>query len=96
MSKSKRNYRKSGGCHNCTHCFQHSTYSDGFVACYCTLDAPARPPCGSLLMHEQFARARWEKQSAAWEEWINGREVELWGICDEYAECLCCRKDGEQ
>ena len=92
------NYKEVTGCHSCKHLFLQYEYDDGATH-YCTHDAPPRPLCGSLAMGEDFERDRnlpselrhtdqdpWSVAMDKWEEWMKGREVAAYGICDCYEE----------
>jgi hypothetical protein len=96
IANKKNNYRLQPGCVSCKHVFERYEYDDG-ATCYCTLEAPPRPPCGSVCMHEQFSHGenlpeelRYTDQDPFsigmrnWDEWEEGRQVVEFGICDKY------------
>lgn len=78
------NYRVRDGCHNCKHVFVRGDYDEG-VQYFCTLDAPARPPCMSVGMGEvpvDFMSNHEHYDN--WDAWSEGRQVRESGICDSW------------
>jgi hypothetical protein len=80
-------YRRQNGCYNCEKCFIKSEYDDENLY-YCTMNAPKRPPCMSVLMDEYESSLKDEKKFhdmyEEWEVWVKDRNVSAWGICDSW------------
>ena len=87
-------YKVQEACFNCKYCFILYDY-DSAGSLFCLFGkTEERPICGSVEMDEGFSETadgddvEWEKNEAAWEEYVDGRAVVAHGVCDEY--------DGEQ
>ena len=80
-------YHEQDGCHNCALVFVRRDYDDESTY-YCAKDAPPRPPCGSVLMGEwvgmRCPKDERDRQSATWDSWSAGREVQPWGRCEAW------------
>ena len=86
----KNNLKEQDGCHNCKHVFIFEEYDEGDEY-FCTLNAPARPKCGSVFMSGKNPEEKWSrdketryKERDDWEEWRRGKEVKAWSICDDF------------
>lgn len=80
-------YQVLATCRNCANVFVYSEYDEG-ARYYCTLNAPKRPPCGSVGMGENTAD--WDDNYDAWDAWSAGREVAPNGTCNEH--CVLMEK----
>lgn len=80
-----KNYRKQNGCHNCKAVFVLKEY-DGYDEYFCTLNAPKRPPCLSVLMDECSVLDLHEKLQGKWGTWAKDIKVAAYGICDLHIE----------
>ena len=87
-------YRILHACANCAHAFHWQAYDHGDEF-FCTLEAPARPPCGSLFMEVALSMPAesfgvdvldegWNEASDAWEAWAEAQKVENHGACDHW------------
>ena len=75
-------YRVQDGCESCIHAFGKGEHDEP-TQFYCTLNAPKRPPCGSVAMNEScFDNVGYD--SDAWMKWAEGRAVWERGICDSH------------
>jgi hypothetical protein len=90
-----RTYLENGreSCRKCKHVFVLEEHDSGGVY-FCTFRALPRPPCGSCFMHEgwwnkegRFTDHAFERGMRLWNAWAKGREVNPWGICDEFSFC---------
>ena len=81
----KENYRIQNGCYNCKRIFLKYEF-DSRDYFYCTKDAPKRPLCMSVGMDEapDTGNSRWLKAFNKWDKWSKDREVESYGICDNW------------
>jgi hypothetical protein len=80
-----KNYRIQNACVNCKHVFVWNEYDDERQF-YCTLNAPPRPRCGSVLFEEEFSGSgKYDSEASdAWLKWSENRRVEAQGICEGY------------
>ena len=94
-----KNFRVQDGCHNCRRIFRKHDYDEGY-SYFCTQRGLPRPLCGSSAMNEvhwfitvthgdkRFLRDRPKAIAARhcdrWHEWSTKREVDPFGICDEW------------
>ena len=78
----RHNYRLQKACANCVHIFLWEEY-DCYPKIHCTLGAPERPWCGSVLLNEPAHKPEYNEK--AWLEWSENRAVNANGICDDYA-----------
>lgn len=88
--KPKSYFVPERGCLNCEHVFVELEHDSGNNY-YCTFRSSPRPLCGSCAMHEAWCNKEgrmtdraFAKGMRLWEAWSGGREVEPWGICDEF------------
>jgi len=86
------NYYEQEGCHSCRSVFELDEYDDG-RSYFCTNNAPKRPPSGGIDREEQFCEPKsgfkeWDKGIQAWKKWAEGRQVDGWGLCDDYGQKL--------
>lgn len=79
------NYHVQNGCWNCLKSFCMAEWEEG-DRYYCTFNAPPRPRCGSCFMKESFVEDidNFDAHYKAWRDWSKDREVQAWGICNEY------------
>ncbi len=94
MNKRPNSYQLQPSCFNCQHSFEMLEHDAG-PSYFCTLGAPTRPHCGSVLMCEMHNN--WEEgmtgqqyhdsgeaSRLAWDKWSDGREVAPHGTCGSY------------
>ena len=101
-----KGYRLMPGCWNCSHVFAVRHYEDD-TDYFCTFGASFKPKCrsvamgGDVIFHffETLEEAeecgefteKWANASRAWDEWSEGRHVDIQGICPNYKmELFCC------
>jgi hypothetical protein len=79
--------RSQDGCWKCQHVFRFVGYEEGPYY-FCAFDAPQRPPCGSVMMKEnwQTSDPEWELAMDKWEKWAEHRERKPWCICDHFLD----------
>lgn len=86
-------YQEQRGCHNCRSVFFRHEY-DEWPQYYCSFGAPKRPLCLSCSMSEMGDDhgddwrddAAKDRRRKAWRQWSEGREVQTWGICENWTE----------
>ena len=81
-----KNYQLQPGCHNCRHRFEYVEHDHG-VELFCTLDAPERPQCGSVMLDEVEGFMLHDNLNDAqerWDAWSENRGVEPAGKCDGF------------
>lgn len=98
-------YHVQRACCNCAHVFEMGDYDSGETY-FCTLDAPPRPPCGSVAMDEMFSEGiepgsdpeleEYGRRMDLWRDWSKPREVEAHGICEHYAAAIRSLGDAEE
>ena len=85
-------FEQERACRNCRHVFVYSDQDEGSTY-FCTFRAPPRPRCGSCTMHERWdwddkkgrrSDRAFRQGMRLWDLWSRRREVEPWGICDEF------------
>ena len=84
------NYRHQNCCDKCKHCDQ-IVECDDWPQYFCTLNAPPKPKPMLEQLYEcmqdpDLYDKVWEKSLDEWTEWKKGREVEPFGICDDFEE----------
>lgn len=98
-------YRLHNCCATCAHVFKREDH-DCEDEYYCTLDAPPRPPCGSVFMEESFhvlsgqktfleESSVYETLKTDWDNWKAGREVQAFGVCGNWNSFHVARSDPE-
>ena len=74
-------HRTQDGCWNCRFVFKMVDYDDPPFF-FCERDSGHRPPCGSVLMRDDFEDLC--KDMDASYAWSSGREVNPYDICDHH------------
>lgn len=78
------NYRVQDACPYCEHCIPIWDWESPDTW-YCGLNAPKRPPCGSVGMNESFYLKDKGTEGYTfndWLDWAEDRGVSDQGICD--------------